>query len=34
LLQPAPPLEFGTWRSTVNGVPVTAIVVNGDTRLG
>ncbi|NTY63714.1 hypothetical protein [Mycolicibacterium sphagni] len=34
LLQPAPPLEFGTWRSTVNGVPVTAILVNGDTRLG
>jgi pimeloyl-ACP methyl ester carboxylesterase len=34
LLQPAPPLEFGTRRSTVNGVPVTAILVNGDTRLG
>lgn len=33
LLQPAPPLEFGTWRSTVNGVPVTAIRVDGDTRL-
>ena len=33
-LQAAPPLEFGTWRSTVNGVPVTAILVNGDTRLG
>ncbi|WP_445165554.1 hypothetical protein ACTXG7_16745 [Mycolicibacterium sp. Dal123E01] len=34
LLQPAPPLEFGTWRSTVNGVPVTATRVDGDTRLG
>ncbi len=34
LLQPAPALEFGTWRSTVNGVPVTATLVNGDTRLG
>ncbi|GAY15213.1 hypothetical protein MSZK_19390 [Mycobacterium sp. shizuoka-1] len=33
-LQAAPPLEFGTWRSTVSGVPVTAILVNGDTRLG
>ena len=33
LLQPAPPLELVTWRSTVNGVPVTAILVNGDTRL-
>jgi len=34
LLQPAPPLELGTWRSTINGVPVTAIRVDGDTRLG
>jgi hypothetical protein len=33
-LQAAPPLEFGTWRSTINGVPVVAILVNGDTRLG
>jgi hypothetical protein len=33
LLQPAPPLEFGTWRSTVNGVPVIATRVDGDTRL-
>ena len=34
LLQPAPPLEFGTWHSTVAGAPVTAIRVDGDTRLG
>jgi hypothetical protein len=34
LLEPAPPLEFGTWRATVNGVPVTATRVDGDTRLG
>lgn len=33
-LQQAPPLQFGTWRSTINGVPVTAIRVDGDTRLG
>jgi hypothetical protein len=33
-LQAAPPLEFGTWRSTINGTPVVAILVNGDTRLG
>lgn len=33
-LQPAPALEFGTWRSTIDGVPVVAILVNGDTRLG
>ncbi|MBB3603637.1 hypothetical protein FHT40_003298 [Mycolicibacterium sp. BK556] len=33
LLQPAPPLAFGTWTATVNGVPVTAIRVDGDTRL-
>ncbi|AQT79822.1 hypothetical protein B1R94_11895 [Mycolicibacterium litorale] len=33
-LQQAPPLQFGTWRSTINGVPVVAIRVDGDTRLG
>lgn len=33
-LQQAPPLQFGTWRSMINGVPVTAIRVDGDTRLG
>lgn len=32
-LQQAPPLQFGTWRSAINGVPVVAIIVNGDTRL-
>lgn len=32
-LQQAPPLQFGTWKSTINGVPVVAIIVNGDTRL-
>ena len=31
-LQQAPPLQFGTWKSTINGVPVVAIIVNGDTR--
>jgi len=34
LLEPAPPLELGTWHSTVNGVAVTATRVDGDTRLG
>jgi len=33
MLQPAAPLQFGTWKSTINGVPVTATIVNGDTRL-
>lgn len=32
-LQAAPPLEIGSWKSTINGVPVVAIIVNGDTRL-
>lgn len=32
-LQSAPPLQFGTWKSSINGVPVVAIIVNGDTRL-
>jgi hypothetical protein len=32
-LQQAPPLQFGTWKSVINGVPVVAIIVNGDTRL-
>jgi hypothetical protein len=32
-LQQAPPLQFGTWKSTTNGVPVVAIIVNGGTRL-
>lgn len=32
-LQPAPPLQFGTWKSTINGAPVVATIVNGDTRL-
>lgn len=33
-LQPAPPLQIGTWKSTINGVPVVATIVNGNTRLG
>lgn len=33
-LQQAPALQLGTWRSTVNGVPVVADIVNGNTRLG
>lgn len=32
-LQAAEPLQFGTWKSTINGIPVVATVVNGDTRL-
>lgn len=32
-LQQAPPLQFGTWKSTISGVPVVATIVNGDTRL-
>ncbi|HZA08737.1 hypothetical protein [Mycobacterium sp.] len=31
-LSPAPPLQWGTWQSTINGTPVVAIVVDGNTR--
>lgn len=31
-LSPAPPLQFGTWTSTINGTPVTAKIVDGNTR--
>jgi hypothetical protein len=33
LLQPAPPLQFGTWKSTINGVPAVAAIVDGNTTL-
>ncbi|WP_422747206.1 hypothetical protein ACN27E_05440 [Mycobacterium sp. WMMD1722] len=31
-LSSAPPLRFGTWTSTINGTPVTAKIVDGNTR--
>ena len=34
MLSPAPAMQFGTWQTSINGVPVTATIVNGDTRLG
>jgi hypothetical protein len=32
-LQQAQALQWGTWRSTINGTPVVATIINGDTRL-
>jgi D-tyrosyl-tRNA(Tyr) deacylase len=34
LLQSAQQLQFGSWHSTINGVPVVAVIVNGNTRFG
>jgi hypothetical protein len=31
-LSSAPPLKYGSWTSTINGTPVTAKVVDGNTR--
>jgi hypothetical protein len=31
-LSQAPPLQYGTWQSTINGTPVVAIIVDGNTR--